>query len=52
MTEYDGFFLQDVHDWQNGAFRQQEGLLRANRTEKYGVEGLVLSLLDFIAGPI
>ena len=47
MMSYDGFPLQDVHDWPNGAFRQQEGLLRVNRTEKYGVKGLVLPLLDF-----
>lgn len=46
------FSLQDVHDSQNGAFRRYEGLLRAKRTEKYGVEGLVLSLLGLIAGPI
>ena len=46
------FSLQDVHDSQNGAFRQYEGLLRTKRTEKYGVEGLVLSLLGLIAGPI
>ena len=46
---YDGLSL---HDSRNGAFRKQEGLLRAKRTEKYGVEGLVLSWLDVIAGPI